>query len=180
MSEVIRMSKEDQTCFAEALLHPPEPTEALKKALQRRKEFVQDLVATGMDDLAAGRVVPHEEAKSRLEKFGPGFEAREVRPGVIQLYSRLDGRLVKGVGYYCQDCATVKDKFMDYYAAQAVWEEAGMESPGSGMLCVACLRERIGRDLLVDDLKTFHGFAEDASFLPRINAGLKPSDARKP
>ena len=39
-TEIIRLSIEDQRQIAEALLNPPEPTPALKKAFQRRRELL--------------------------------------------------------------------------------------------------------------------------------------------
>ena len=39
-TEIIRLSVEDQRQIAEALLNPPEPTPALKKAFQRRRELL--------------------------------------------------------------------------------------------------------------------------------------------
>jgi uncharacterized protein (DUF1778 family) len=38
-SEIIRFSMEDQARIAEALIHPPEPAPALKRALQRHKDL---------------------------------------------------------------------------------------------------------------------------------------------
>ena len=38
-TEIIRLSIEDQRQIAEALLSPPEPTQALKKAFRRRREL---------------------------------------------------------------------------------------------------------------------------------------------
>jgi uncharacterized protein (DUF1778 family) len=38
-TEIIRLSVEDQRLVAEALLNPPEPAAALKKAFQRRREL---------------------------------------------------------------------------------------------------------------------------------------------
>jgi uncharacterized protein (DUF1778 family) len=38
-SEIIRLSAEDQRQIARALLNPPEPTPALKKAFQQRREL---------------------------------------------------------------------------------------------------------------------------------------------
>ncbi len=38
-TEIIRLSVEDQKQIAEALLNPPEPTRALKKAFRRRREL---------------------------------------------------------------------------------------------------------------------------------------------
>jgi uncharacterized protein (DUF1778 family) len=39
-TEVIRLSVQDQRQIAEALLNPPEPTPALKKAFRRRRELL--------------------------------------------------------------------------------------------------------------------------------------------
>lgn len=39
-SSVIRLSLSDQECFASALLSPPEPTQALKRAFARRKKLL--------------------------------------------------------------------------------------------------------------------------------------------
>ena len=37
---IIRLSMADQACFAQALLNPPEPTPALKRAFARRKKLL--------------------------------------------------------------------------------------------------------------------------------------------
>jgi len=39
-SEVIRLSLADQECFAQALLSPPKPTPALKRAFARHRKLV--------------------------------------------------------------------------------------------------------------------------------------------
>jgi uncharacterized protein (DUF1778 family) len=39
-TEMIRLSVEDQRRIAEALLNPPEPTTALKKAFRQRRKFL--------------------------------------------------------------------------------------------------------------------------------------------
>lgn len=39
-AEVIRLSMADQKCFADALLSPPEPQSALKRALARRSKLL--------------------------------------------------------------------------------------------------------------------------------------------
>lgn len=40
-TEVMRLSLADQHCFAEALLTPPEPNAALKRAFQRRSKLLR-------------------------------------------------------------------------------------------------------------------------------------------
>ncbi|KOY61393.1 hypothetical protein AM629_13965 [Photorhabdus heterorhabditis] len=40
-SEVLRLSLADQTCFAQALLNPPEPTPALERAFARRRSLLR-------------------------------------------------------------------------------------------------------------------------------------------
>ncbi len=80
-AEVIHMTPEDQAVFAEAIINPPETTEALKRAFQRREALVKDLVAAGMADLAAGRVVSQEYAKKLYEK--------RVNPTLRDLGARL-------------------------------------------------------------------------------------------
>lgn len=40
-AEVIRLSRADQECFAQALLSPPEPSPALKRALERRTKLLR-------------------------------------------------------------------------------------------------------------------------------------------
>ncbi|WP_434525301.1 DUF1778 domain-containing protein [Photorhabdus asymbiotica] len=40
-SEVLRLSLADQECFAQALLNPPEPTPALKRAFARRRALLR-------------------------------------------------------------------------------------------------------------------------------------------
>ena len=40
-TEVMRLSMADQHCFAEALLAPPEPNAALKRAFQRRSKLLR-------------------------------------------------------------------------------------------------------------------------------------------
>jgi uncharacterized protein (DUF1778 family) len=39
-SDVIRLSLLDQRCFAQALISPPKPTAALKRAFARRRKLV--------------------------------------------------------------------------------------------------------------------------------------------
>ena len=39
-AEVVRLSLEDQRCFAEALLSPPEPAPALVRAFARRRQLL--------------------------------------------------------------------------------------------------------------------------------------------
>lgn len=39
-SEVIRLSLADQECFAQALLSPPKPTPALKRAFARHRKLI--------------------------------------------------------------------------------------------------------------------------------------------
>jgi uncharacterized protein (DUF1778 family) len=40
-TEIIRLSREDQIRFAEAMLHPPRPTDALRRAFKAHAELVQ-------------------------------------------------------------------------------------------------------------------------------------------
>jgi uncharacterized protein (DUF1778 family) len=40
-AEVIRLSRADQACFAQALLSPPEPEPALLRAFDRRKALLR-------------------------------------------------------------------------------------------------------------------------------------------
>lgn len=40
-AEVIRLSLADQECFAKALLSPPQPAPALKRALARRRKLLR-------------------------------------------------------------------------------------------------------------------------------------------
>ncbi len=40
-AEVIRLSLADQECFAQALLSPPQPAPALKRAFARRKKLLR-------------------------------------------------------------------------------------------------------------------------------------------
>jgi uncharacterized protein (DUF1778 family) len=39
-AEIIRLSLADQECFAQALLNPPEPTPALRRAFTRRRKLL--------------------------------------------------------------------------------------------------------------------------------------------
>jgi uncharacterized protein (DUF1778 family) len=41
-AEVVRLSLADQECFAQALLAPPEPAPALKRAFERRRRLLRD------------------------------------------------------------------------------------------------------------------------------------------
>ena len=38
-AEIIRLSVEDQRLFAETILNPPEPTQALKRAIEKHREL---------------------------------------------------------------------------------------------------------------------------------------------
>jgi uncharacterized protein (DUF1778 family) len=40
-AEVVRLSRADQECFAQALLSPPEPEPALVRAFERRKALLR-------------------------------------------------------------------------------------------------------------------------------------------
>ncbi|HSN80034.1 MAG TPA: DUF1778 domain-containing protein [Rhodoferax sp.] len=40
-AEIIRTTLDDQACFAQALINPPEPTPALKRAFAQRKKLLQ-------------------------------------------------------------------------------------------------------------------------------------------
>lgn len=40
-AEVVRLSLADQECFAQALLSPPEPAPALKRAFTRRRKLLR-------------------------------------------------------------------------------------------------------------------------------------------
>lgn len=41
-SQVLRLSLEDQRAFVEAILNPPEPTPALRRAFLRHRELIED------------------------------------------------------------------------------------------------------------------------------------------
>jgi uncharacterized protein (DUF1778 family) len=41
-TQIIRLSLEDQEAFARAILDPPEPTEALKRAFRYHRDLIQD------------------------------------------------------------------------------------------------------------------------------------------
>jgi uncharacterized protein (DUF1778 family) len=41
-ADVVRLSLADQECFAQALLSPPEPVSALKRAFERRRKLLRD------------------------------------------------------------------------------------------------------------------------------------------
>ena len=41
-AQVIRLSLEDQRAFVEAILDPPEPTPALRRAFARRRKLIQE------------------------------------------------------------------------------------------------------------------------------------------
>jgi uncharacterized protein (DUF1778 family) len=41
-AHVIRLSLEDQRAFAEAILNPPEPTPALRRAFRRHRELIKE------------------------------------------------------------------------------------------------------------------------------------------
>jgi len=38
-TEIIRLSVDDQRLFAESILNPPEPTDALRRAFEKRREL---------------------------------------------------------------------------------------------------------------------------------------------
>jgi uncharacterized protein (DUF1778 family) len=40
-TQIIRLSLEDQRAFADAILNPPEPTPALRRAFRRHRELIQ-------------------------------------------------------------------------------------------------------------------------------------------
>jgi uncharacterized protein (DUF1778 family) len=42
-TQIIRLSVEDQRAFAEAILNPPEPTPALRRAFRRHRELIKEV-----------------------------------------------------------------------------------------------------------------------------------------
>jgi len=54
-------------------------------------------------------------------------------------------------GHRCVDCRVNTDEIAEYYMVQFdLWESAGMD-PDGGMLCIGCLEERLGRELVGAD-----------------------------
>lgn len=41
-AEVVRLTLEDQQCFAQALLSPPKPNAALKRAIARKRKLLRE------------------------------------------------------------------------------------------------------------------------------------------
>jgi uncharacterized protein (DUF1778 family) len=41
-TQIVRVSVEDQRAFAEAILNPPEPTPALRRAFRRHRELIKE------------------------------------------------------------------------------------------------------------------------------------------
>jgi uncharacterized protein (DUF1778 family) len=41
-TQIVRLSVEDQRAFAEAILNPPEPTPALRRAFRRHRELIHE------------------------------------------------------------------------------------------------------------------------------------------
>jgi uncharacterized protein (DUF1778 family) len=41
-TQIVRLSVEDQRSFVEAILNPPEPTAALRRAFDRHRELIQE------------------------------------------------------------------------------------------------------------------------------------------
>lgn len=55
------------------------------------------------------------------------------------------------VGFFCQDCGTVRSKDLDYMADTYLWREY---VPENGMLCLPCLEKRVGHPVearMLDD-----------------------------
>ncbi len=42
-TQIIRLSVEDQRAFAEAILNPPKPTPALRRAFRRHRELIKEV-----------------------------------------------------------------------------------------------------------------------------------------
>lgn len=41
-AEILRLTLEDQQCFSQALLSPPKPTAAMKRAFARKRKLLRD------------------------------------------------------------------------------------------------------------------------------------------
>ena len=41
-TQIIRLSVEDQHAFAEAIINPPEPNDALRRAFQRHRDLIEE------------------------------------------------------------------------------------------------------------------------------------------
>jgi len=76
--------------------------------------------------------------------------AEIVRPGVLALYDP-ETLGVQKVILYCQDCGSQKGKHLDFWATDEVWTELGNPQ---GVLCLDCLRRRLGRPLTQLDFTT--------------------------
>lgn len=73
----LRLSKEDQEAFAEAILNPPVPSPALVAAFRRRAEILNK-VANGVEDMLEGRVTLHDVA---MEKISASLN--DAEPGTV-------------------------------------------------------------------------------------------------
>lgn len=102
------------------------------------------------------------------------FYVEETRPGLVTLKKTTTGKTLKSIAIFCQDCGSIRERWLDYYAMPGTWAEAGAE----GFLCLACLKKRLKRPLEMDDFDHENDLNRDIEpgFLQAINGGKVPSD----
>jgi hypothetical protein len=79
------------------------------------------------------------------------------------------------VDFRCRDCGidTSIRGIAEYYAVHdAVWAAAGM-APNSGMLCIGCLEERLGRQLVGADFLPGATINAPIGCSPRMRSRLR-------
>jgi uncharacterized protein (DUF1778 family) len=80
-AHVIRLSLEDQRAFADAILNPPEPTAALRRAFRRRNDLISAPgggAATSSLNLWLNTIAPHFPAARRRSTAISGNRRRKT------------------------------------------------------------------------------------------------------
>lgn len=86
--------------------------------------------------------------RSRIFKIGPhSIEHFEARPGVWVQDSHPQ---IQRHIFLCQDCEGQPDHYM---LREDLWEQI---VPQDGLICLSCLINRMGRPLVLEDLKDFN------------------------
>jgi hypothetical protein len=67
-----------------------------------------------------------------------------VRPGVIHVH--LNGRIANVYVVFCQECSH-GGQILEYMIRNEIWNALGLE----GIICLFCLRRRLGRPLCISD-----------------------------
>jgi len=124
-------------------------------------------------------------ATGRVERFYTDNLGRPIAVVHWPDGSHTDHPFAGDGGWPCNDCGAettpcdadgepIEGQWEKYYVRPEVWEEAGLQSPLGGYLCIGCLEGRLGRKLAKGDFDPDHPDNEPCSlYSARLNERLE-------